>query len=132
MNDGDKRYEQELYKALSYSNEQFDKNILFIASGALAISFAFVEKLVPHLETAKDKNCLINAWYCFGCVIFISLVCHFISILSIRWSITNHQKKDFEKGMGSWNKATRILNFTLILGLLIGIILLINFIKQNI
>ncbi len=132
MNEGDKRYEQELYKTLSYSNEQFDKNVLFIASGALAISFAFVEKLVPNLEIAKQKDYLIDAWYFFGCVIFISLICHFISILSIRWSITNHQKKDFEKGMYRWNLATRILNFTMIIGLLIGIILLINFIKQNI
>jgi hypothetical protein len=37
-------YEQELYKTLNYSNEQFDKHILFIASGALGISFAFIEK----------------------------------------------------------------------------------------
>lgn len=132
MNEADKCYEQELYKTLSYSNEQFDKNVLFIASGALAISFAFIEKLVPNLGIAKNKDCLIDAWFYFGAVIFISLICHFISILSIRWSINNHNKKDFGKGMRLWNIVTRILNFTMIIGLLIGIILLINFIKQNI
>lgn len=127
-----KHYEQELYKALTYCNEQFDKNVLFIASGALGISFAFIEKLIPQLLKAYYKCYLIGAWYCFGAVIFISLACHFISMLSIRWSITNYPKDTFEKGMKQWNNAIRSLNVLMMVGLLIGIILLISFIKQNI
>lgn len=126
------RYEQELYKVLTYSNEQFDKNVLFIASGALGISFAFIEKLVPQLSKAYCKCYLISAWYCFGLVVFISLLSHFISMLSIQWSIANHTKQNFEKGRIKWNTATRVFNISMIIGLLIGIILLITFIKQNI
>ncbi|HEX2921871.1 MAG TPA: hypothetical protein VHO50_11975 [Bacteroidales bacterium] len=43
----DDNYIREQYQALKYSNEQFDKNVLFIASGALGISFAFIEKVIP-------------------------------------------------------------------------------------
>lgn len=124
-------YIQELYKVLSYSNEQFDKNVLFIASGALGVSFAFIDKLIPDMEKAVSKNSLINAWYCFAAVIFISLVSHFISSISIRWSINNYEKDNFEKGMRLWNWLIRSLNVLMVIGLFTGTILLINFIQLN-
>ena len=46
----DTTYTDKLYQALNYSVEQFDKSVLFIASGALGITFAFVEKIVPDLK----------------------------------------------------------------------------------
>lgn len=125
-------YVQELYKVLNYSNEQFDKNVLFIASGALGVSFAFVDKLIPDMEKAIVKNSLINAWYCFAAVIFISLVSHFIASLSIRWSIANYEKKNWTKKMGYWNWLIRSLNVLMVIGLFMGTLLLINFINQNI
>ena len=133
MSSTDENYVKELYKTLSYSNEQFDKNVLFIASGALGISFAFIEKLVK-LDKAINKDLLTNAWYYFAIVIFISLICHFVSSLSIRWSISNHNQneKNFNKGMKRWNFTIRFLNAFMIIGLLIGTIYLINFLKQNI
>jgi hypothetical protein len=132
MGDTTKTYIDELYKTLHYSNEQFDKNVLFIASGALGVSFAFIEKLVPNLENAIEKTCLFNAWYSFAIVIFISLVSHFISSLSIRWSISHCEDENFTTKMKYWNWVTRSLNILMIIGLLIGTILLINFIKKNI
>ena len=128
----DQQYIQELYNTLSYSNQQFDKNVLFIASGALGVSFAFIDKLVPNLDNAIGKNYLINAWYCFAGVIFISLISHFISSLSIRWSITNYGKDNMDRGVKKWNWAIRGLNIFMMIGLLIGTLLLIRFINQNI
>jgi hypothetical protein len=128
----EQQYTQELYNTLNYSNQQFDKNVLFIASGALGVSFAFIDKLVPNLENAIEKNCLINAWYWFAAVIFISMVSHFISSLSIRWRIENHKKYNVDNGVIKWNWVIRGLNILMMSGLLIGTILLINFINQNI
>lgn len=132
--DDDGEYIKELYKVLSYSNEQFDKNVLLIASGALGISFAFIEKLVPNIKESVCKGSLIGAWYLFGAVIFISLVSHFISSQSLRWTISHYEDKkaDFEKGTKRWNMIIRLCNVLMILGLLWGTLLLINFIKQNI
>lgn len=130
----DEEYIKAKYQALSYGNEQFDKNVLFIASGALGISFAFIEKVVPNLACAENKNFLIDSWYCFAGVIFISLVAHFISILANRWAIVNDKMAEtrYNKISGQWNWCIRALNVFMILGLFFGVILLVLFVKQNI
>lgn len=129
----DDNYIQEQYQALKYSNEQFDKNVLFIASGALGISFAFIEKIIPDLKNSAHSNFLINSWYCFAGVIFISLVAHFISILANRWAIAHdEQTKEYDKICKRWNLTLGIINIFMIIGLLVGIILLIYFVKLNI
>lgn len=129
----DTPYLDKLYQALHYSNEQFDKNVLFIASGALGISFAFVEKIVPNLKNACGKCLLISSWYFFAGVIFISLVAHFFSILALRWAIKNNENKSPEKSIieDRWNLTVRIINGFMIAGLLAGMILLILFIHFN-
>jgi hypothetical protein len=122
------------YEALSYGNVQFDKNVLFIASGALGISFGFIEKVVPNLALAKNKSFLIDSWYLFAGVIFISLVAHFISILANRWAIVNDdlEKEKYNRISCWWNWSVRALNISMILGLCLGIVLLIAFVNQNI
>ena len=129
----DDNYTQEQYQALKYSNEQFDKNVLFIASGALGISFASIEKLIPDLKNAVNSSSLINSWYCFAGVIFISLVAHFVSIMANRWAIEHDdQTKNYDRICKRWNLTLRTINILMIIGLLLGIILLIYFVKLNI
>ena len=130
----DEEYIKAKYQALSYGNEQFDKNVLFIASGALGISFAFIEQVVPNLASAVNKNFLIDSWYCFAGVIFISLVAHFISILANRWSIVHDKMAEarYNKISARWNKCIRMLNIFMILGLFFGVLRLVLFVKQNI
>ena len=127
----DEEYIKQKYQALSYGNEQFDKNVLFIASGALGISFGFIEKLVPDLSATQHKCYLIDSWYCFAGVIFISLLAHFISMMSIRWSIQNENSENYDKVSNVLNWLIRSFNILMIFGLFIGIILLISFVKQN-
>lgn len=126
----EKKYIEELYSALDYSSQQFDKNVLFIASGSLGISFAFIEKIVPNLETALSKSLLFCSWYCFAIVIFISLINHFISIGALRWRIKN-LNEDKESQEQNWNIAINIINVMMMIGLLVGVILLISFIEKN-
>jgi hypothetical protein len=127
----DEAYIQELYKTLNYSNEQFDKHVLFIASGALGISFAFIEKIV-NLKEAASKDLLIEAWRYFAAVIFVSLISHFVSSLSIRWSISHYGEESWDKKSKQWNYIIRGLNILMISGLLYATLSLINFINQNI
>lgn len=130
----DQEYIKAKYQALSYGNEQFDKNVLFIASGALGISFGFIEKVVPNLDIAQNKCLLIDSWYCFAGVIFISLVAHFISTMANRWAIIhdNMEEVRYNRISGRWNKSIRTLNVFMILGLFSGVLLLVLFVKQNI
>jgi len=119
------------YDALKYSYEQFDKNVLFIASGALGISFAFIEKLIPDFKDAISSCLLITSWYFFAGVIFISLITHFISIRAITLAIQHHNDADYEKISNRWNRAIRIINLATIIGLLLGILLLVHFVNLN-
>jgi len=125
---------KEKYQALNYGNVQFDRNVLFIASGALGISFGFIEKVVPNLDAAQNKCLLIDSWYFFAGVIFLCLVAHFISVMANRWAIVNDKLEDikYNKISRRWNYAIRISNVFMIAGLFTGIILLIAFVKQNI
>ena len=124
---------KEKYQALSYGNVQFDKSVLYIASGALAVSFGFIEKIIPSLADAAEKTYLIDSWYCFAGVIFLSLVAHFISMMAIRWAIVNDAADAFKynKISRNWNYLIRTLNIVMITGLLLGIILLIQFVSIN-
>lgn len=117
-----------------YSTEQFDKNILFIASGSLGISFAFIKDIIPDLKKAICKEYLTSSWYIFAGVIFISLVSHFISMLGSNWAIKNHYLDDqtFNRKLNWWNIPIRILNALTIVAIFIGALALIYFINQNI
>lgn len=128
----DNNYTNEQYQALRYGNEQFDKNVLFIASGALGISFAFIEKVVPDLQNASHSHLLIISWYFFAGVIFISLVAHFISVMANRWAIAHENDNKYDKVCRNWNLAIRGINILMILGLLMGIIWMIRFVNLNI
>jgi hypothetical protein len=124
---------KEKYKAPSYGNVQFDKSVLYIASGALAVSFGFIEKIIPSLADAAEKTYLIVSWYCFAGVIFLSLVAHFISMMANRWAIVNDDADAiiYNKISRNWNYLIRALNIVMITGLLLGIILLIKFVNIN-
>jgi quinol-cytochrome oxidoreductase complex cytochrome b subunit len=138
INELDKKHLEEKYSALRYSSEQFDKNVLYIASGALGISFAFIEKIV-ELKYAVCKGYLFASWYLFATVIFVSMVSHFVSIRVISWSIRNHVYQDEseevlktyttkQQKQSRWIKS---LNLFMMVGLVCGIISFIMFINYN-
>ncbi len=118
---------------LKYSVEQFDKSIVYIASGAFIISFGFIKDVLPNLATACHKNWLITAWYIFALVIFISLIGHFVSYLGQSWSIKYHnlEEQRYGKIAKRWNDSIRAINVIMIAGILVGAIFLISFIKLN-
>ena len=119
---------------LKYSIEQFDKSVLFIASGALGISFSFIDKFVPDFSKAQDTDKLFNAWYIFGSVIFLFLSNHFISMLANTWAVKNDNLSDeeFNNKIAGWNWSIRVINAVMVVLLLIGVICLIQFVELNI
>lgn len=129
----EEQHTDQLNKTLHYSVEQFGKTILYIASGSLGISFAFIKDIIPNLKEAKEISSLIFSWYIFGIVIFISLVCHFISVLANTWAIKHSDLKPkiFNQKINGWNIPIRILNLLMIVGILIGAFFLFNFIEIN-
>jgi len=123
-----------LDKTARYSGEQFDKNILFIASGAFAVSFAFVKDIIPDFNNAIDKWSLITSWYIFAIVIFLSLICHLISSKAHDWALNNQDMEPikFNNKIKRKNLPINIINLSMILGILVGALFLIYFIQKNI
>ena len=126
-------YNNSLDKTRSYCIEQFDKNIVFIASGSLGISFAFIKDIV-NLSKATHINLLIYSWYIFSGVIFLSLLGHYISMQGHNWALANANLNDddYNEGIKRRNLPIKILNIAMIIAIFIGALLLINFVNQNI
>jgi hypothetical protein len=132
--DSEKQHIEALDKTARYSGEQFDKNIVFIASGALGVSFAFIKDIIPNFKDAEEKWTLISSWYIFAIVIFISLICHYLSTRAHNWALDNQNldTTTFNNKIKYWNTPIHIMNLTMILGILIGALFLIYFIQKNI
>jgi len=126
----DKKLQHELLK---YSIQQFDKNVIYIASGALIISFAFLKEIITDISCAEHKNWLITSWMIFAIVIFISLLAHWISSLAQAWDIKNENLEydAYIKKARWWNWSLRIMNLSTIIGILAGALYLLYFIKTN-
>lgn len=127
-------YTSELYKALGYSQQQFDRNSLYIASGAFGVSFAFIKDIIPDLNFAKHTNWLLVSWVCFASAIAISLISHFISIKAIRWAIDKKEENQTNKFINTekkWNRGIRWLNISTIVTIFGGALFLIRFVIIN-
>ena len=124
------QYLDQLNKAYIESSSQFDKQVLFIASGALGISLAFIKDIVK-LDVASNKVLLLLAWIFFGAVILICILSHYTSLKAINYRIENlYQKKDkISKRFDWWTQAFNIL---MMLFLATGLTLLFIFIGINI
>lgn len=133
MSDNDEHIKS-VTDTLKYSLEQFDKSITFIASGAFGLSFAFIKDIVPDLKNAVDREYLIGSWYMFGIVVFISLVCHFVSMKAQHWAFQNQylEAVEFNEKIKNWNLPIMMMNIAMIILTLIATITLILFINNNI
>jgi hypothetical protein len=125
--------EKQHSETLNYSITQFDKNILFIASGALGISFAFIKDIVPNLNESIYKAFLFTSWYLFATVIFLSLLGHYLSMRAHTWAVNNPHVDDetFNNEVIKKNKPIRRLNILMIIANFIGALSLILFIHLN-
>lgn len=128
MTEEDKEYWNQLFQTYKESATLFEKNLLYITSGALGVSFTFLSDIV-NLESAKYFWLLIFAWSLFTIVIFISLIAHYLSMKSL-----NHEMKHFlekSKPNNNFNKLVKKLNLSMIFGLFFGLIFLVLFITIN-
>ncbi len=136
-------------KVIEYSNIEFDKSIIFIASGALSISMAFINDIVK-IDTAVYTDLLVAAWFCFATTIFLSLICHYVSMQINRWIAENYpdaaneadtlkEKNEKEEQYEIFyheairrNKRIKWLNLSMIIILFAGLLLFLLFIQSNI
>jgi hypothetical protein len=133
MSNMDEEHLRQQRELLKYSIEQFDKSVIYIASGSFAISFAFINDIISNLNIAEHKNWLIASWIIFASVIFMSLIAHWVSYMAQIWGVTNAnlEYEQFTKKAKRWNWGIRTMNLLTIIGIFVGALFLLFFIKIN-
>lgn len=115
-----------LLEMRDYAQEEFDKLIVYLNSGALILTIGFVKDITKITEKT-DTTLLIWSWSSFACSLLLILLSHKTAILS-----TDYELKDKETISDRFDAITSFLNWTSFIILMIGIILFITFITKNI
>jgi len=125
----EKDYRRLLQDLAIKSQEQYDKTILTLSTGALSISFAFIKDLV-NIDKAVETEYLIYGWIAF----IMSMVCTLISFLSSKHALEKAIifLDDKRSGKNFWDELTTYCNWVSFLAFVIGLFLIIYFVKTNI
>jgi hypothetical protein len=115
---------EDLKKWYRYNIENYDKQAIYISSGALAVSLTFIKNIVP----IDDLVCL-KLFYCAISVFTVSITFGFISFLIATDLISKNLKVtenlEFEKYKN--DNFTNRINWSNAILIVIGIILLVLF-----
>ncbi len=135
---------QEDRRNLTFGKEQgeadFERLITYLSAGGLALSFTFIEDLVP-LATAKWKWLLITGWASLGCTLLLNLWSHVISTNFHENSIkefdeldqdSETEKVEYDTKLVSRNSIISKINLLTTLLLSIGVLLLVLFTSINV
>jgi hypothetical protein len=115
-----------ILKMREYSEEQFDKLIVTINGGALAITVGFVQDIVKISEV-EDTRLLKFSWLCFVTSLLMILISHKTSIAS-----TNFELKEQLSKSDTWDKITNIINTFSVILLILGLCCFMIFVGNTI
>lgn len=113
-------------KIRDYAEEQFDKLIVYLNSGALVLTVGFVKDIVK-ITDETDTSLLKSSWILFTASLLIILVSHKTAIIAM-----NYELKDEEKISNYWDIITQIFNWTSLGALVGGIISFLLFVSKSI
>lgn len=126
------KVKQEYLKSLGedykYSIGKFDSQVLYLSSGALGLTLAFIKDILPI-----DKSSFIGLFYAaiwlFVLTILFSFIAHYISSTLIAKRIEDIENNNTDNIKES--KIITRLNIFQIIGLIAGIICLVLFVNIN-
>ena len=126
MSEAENKIRQDIIlKMRDYAEEQFDKLIVYLNSGALVLTIGFVKDIIK-INEETDKTLLIWSWSAFVLSLLLILLSHKSAIAS-----SNYEIKGKEKTSDCYDVVTTILNWLSFLILITGLILFIIFISNN-
>lgn len=100
--------------AISESQNDFEKNLVYLSAGALALSMGFMEKIVSF-EKANNKWIIIVSWVFLASTLLLNLASHLISVRN-----STKAREEMDAGMdynklieriSCRNKLMRIINW---------------------
>ena len=112
MSDAMGQYRDHLVKAEQKAQDDYDKSILSLSGGALAVSFAFVEKFLQP-DRVGSRWLLLLAWMAWAASVAAVLASYFFSHRALRVAIDQCDQGGSpipRKPGGRFAKATEVLN----------------------
>lgn len=126
-----KEYRNQLIVAEQKAQENFDKTILSLSSGALGISFAFLKDIIG--VNPINISLLILSWTSWALSSTSVLISYYMSHKALSHAIkqvdTNTIRK--EQPGGWYDKFTGFLNVLGLILFILGLFLMIWFVKTN-
>lgn len=130
-----KEFRKSVYENKIKSEDDYEKYITLISSGALGLSITFIEKIVP-LNSAIYKWVLILGWVLLTITLFVSLLSHFFSRKFSEKTIedidNDLEYESISENITKRNEYLEYFNFSTITTLFLGIISIVVFVSINI
>ena len=128
-------YRNHLILAEQKAQQDYDKAVLTLSGGAIAVSFAFVKDMLAGttLKASHMPGFLTASWLCWGLSVTCVLLSFFLSQRSLRSAIKQVDEKLIYMGKpgGAYSAATSVLNVLGGLLFIIGLICLGTFVTWN-
>jgi len=111
------------------SQEQYDKTVITLSTGALGLSFAFIKDVVD-IKVASNINFLTGAWICFTLSVLSVLLSFTASKYALDQAIIAEDNNE-EIQINRADLITTILNWLSSIFFIIGLVFIIVFVKLN-
>ncbi|MGD0655193.1 MAG: hypothetical protein ABSA16_12670 [Thermoguttaceae bacterium] len=129
-------FKKQVAEGLRSSAYQFDKAILTLASGALALSLTFIKEIAPNPD--HSTICIIGlSWACFIASICLTLMSFHTSICAYRRfdniidTICSKPNIDRSSLKNHWNCVTILLNILSLIVFIVGTVFLTYSVYHN-
>lgn len=125
-------YRQQLVLVEQKAQEGYDRTVVALSSGALAISFVFVVRFVAP-RTASQPALLFASWVSWAASLVVVLVSHYTSHRALQRAIVQvDQGTVYTKTPGGFaDLLTRTCNVLGGILFLVGLVMMLLFVKAN-
>lgn len=130
----DDEYRQWLVQAEQKAQDDYDKTVLTLSGGALAISFAFVKDIIGD-KPIEQSWLLIGAWIAWAASTMVMLTSYYVSRLALRKAIEQCDDRSIEECETPGGIFTLILRKLNVAGAILffgGVCLMAAFVNVNI
>jgi len=127
-NDTHTEYRNLLQELEMKAQEQYDKTVLMLSTGALSISFVFIKDIVK-LNKITSTDLLVASWTCWAFSVSCVLISFYTSKQAMSKAIDDLDNNVEERNKS--NTATSILNILSGAFFVLGLIFIIIFVKKN-
>lgn len=126
-------YRSTLVALESQMQSAYDKAVMTLSGGALAVSMTFVKDIADK-AALRNTGCLLTAWIMWGLSVAVTLASFYTSSLALRKAIRQTDEKDiYTQAVGGvCNRATAVLNPLAGFLFFLGVVAIVVFVGGNV